>query len=146
MISQLLSSELAHAFAWTLMHSIWQIALIAVLLSIVLRVGKNSTAHAKYIMSLGALALTFVFTLVTFAIYYIDQSQEVQVFAAFTGELVVSTGEEPQSIAALFIAEYLHIIVNVWLVGSLLFLIRYTGGYIYLRRLAHQATSIDEQT
>ncbi len=146
MIAQLLSSELTHAFAWTLIHSLWQIALIAVLLSITVRLAKKASAHTKYIMGLVALALTFVVTVVTFAIYYIDLSREVEVFAAFTGELVVYSNDGPKSIAALFIEEYLHIIVNVWLLGSLLFLARYTGGYIYLKRLASDAVRMDGPT
>ena len=145
MIAQLLSSELTQAFAWTLIHSLWQIALIAVLLSITVRLAKKASAHTKYIMGLVALALTFVVTVVTFAIYYIDLSREVEVFAAFTGELVAYSNDGPKGIAALFIEEYLHVIVNVWLLGSLFFLARYTGGYIYLKRLAADAVNMDGQ-
>jgi len=71
MITSFLSNELTQAIAWTIVHSLWQITLIACLLALVLRfVPKLTTTH-KYYLSVSALGLSVIGSIITFTSYYV---------------------------------------------------------------------------
>lgn len=51
---------------WTLLHSLWQIALVACLLWLVLRILRKSSAEARYLASVAALVLAVALPVITF--------------------------------------------------------------------------------
>lgn len=61
-----LNSNLIENLGWTLVHSIWQIALISAILFIILRGFNNLSANARYLFSVSALILALVFSVATF--------------------------------------------------------------------------------
>ena len=56
---QLLSAEILHRWGWTLLHSLWQLAIVGVLLAFLLRVAHRRTASTRYVVA--CLGLTFMF-------------------------------------------------------------------------------------
>ncbi|HEY0428194.1 MAG TPA: M56 family metallopeptidase [Pyrinomonadaceae bacterium] len=62
----LTNSSFVENLGWTLLHSIWQIALVALLLFLLLRALRPSSANARYLISLFALALALVLPILTF--------------------------------------------------------------------------------
>ncbi len=62
----LTNSKLIENLGWTLLHSLWQIALIAVVLFLLLRILKNFSANARYLVSVFALAFALVLSAATF--------------------------------------------------------------------------------
>jgi hypothetical protein len=62
----LIDSTLIENLGWTLVHSVWQIALVALVLFLTLRVFKNFSANARYLFAVFALASMLVLPLATF--------------------------------------------------------------------------------
>lgn len=60
------NSSLVENLGWTLVHSIWQIGLIAFVLFVVLRTLKDSSANARYLFAVAALGLMLVLPIATF--------------------------------------------------------------------------------
>lgn len=65
----LIYSKLIENLGWTLVHSTWQITLMAGVLFFVLRIFKSFSASTRYLLSVSALALAFVFPLTTFVLF-----------------------------------------------------------------------------
>ncbi|MDQ3179820.1 MAG: polysaccharide deacetylase family protein [Acidobacteriota bacterium] len=62
----LANSKLIENLGWTLLHSLWQIALIAVVLYLLLRILRGLSANIRYVASIFALAFAFVLPVATF--------------------------------------------------------------------------------
>ncbi|NNE25411.1 MAG: M56 family metallopeptidase [Saprospiraceae bacterium] len=139
MVSQFLSSDISYALAWTLVHSLWQLSVIALALKLVLHIFKKQSSSIKYCISLGALGVALITTLVTFSLYIIDAPQVVVL--ASEGGLSSSIINSSRLLPSLdFTNKYIPVIVNAWLIGSLLFLIRFSGAYLYLRYIIKQSS------
>ena len=64
-LENILSQQIVQRLGWTLVHFIWQAAAIALLLAILLRVMRKSTANLRYIFTCLALALVVLLPLIT---------------------------------------------------------------------------------
>ncbi|MBT8230900.1 MAG: hypothetical protein KJO50_11615, partial [Bacteroidia bacterium] len=140
MITSFLSSDLSYAIAMTLLHSIWQIGLIALLLSLVLRFVPESSSINRYYTSIAALGVSMVTVLVTFGTYFLEASSS-QIISVGVLNSVVSENN-PAAILPFsldFFNKYSIVIVNAWIIGSLLFLLRFTGAYFYIRHIVNKA-------
>jgi bla regulator protein blaR1 len=71
-IPSLFQSEWMKALGWTFVHSLWQIALIGLLLFIILRLIPGRSAHMRYTISTLALWLILVMALATFIVMLPD--------------------------------------------------------------------------
>jgi len=144
MITQLLSHDLAYALAWTLVHSLWQITLVAVILSLVLRFTKKKSPQSRYLVSFAALGIVSLMSLVTFAIYYSNSTSHTEaIIAGLPGEFLQ---QSQVSVGGFFqlIDSYLFVIVNAWLLGTLLFILKLIGGYAFIKRLTKTAVIENE--
>ncbi len=65
-LENLADSQLIENLGWTLLHSIWQIAFVALWLFLALRAFAKSSANSRYLVSLFALCLAFLIPLTTF--------------------------------------------------------------------------------
>ncbi|NNE16585.1 MAG: M56 family metallopeptidase [Saprospiraceae bacterium] len=141
MINSILSNDLAYALAWTLIHSIWQFTLVALMLVFILKIMQNKKSTFRYFVGFGALGICMLISLVTFSIYYIDSEAkgvaEAVIYQAHVTPMLQS------SVAGFisFMDTYLFAIVNAWLIGSLLFLLKFTSGYVYLKRIIKDASA-----
>ncbi len=70
MIEQILSIELINALGWTLVHTLWQAALFAVLLGLALVLLRKYSARTRYVVAIGVLCAFCVTTVLTFAQLY----------------------------------------------------------------------------
>lgn len=68
MLDRVLASELVWRIGWTLLHSIWQLALIALLTSLIVASLSRRSANARYWVACGGLALFYVPLVATFAL------------------------------------------------------------------------------
>lgn len=62
----LTNSKMVENLGWTLLHSLWQIALIALVLFLLLRVLRRFSANARYLVSVFALAFAVILPVSTF--------------------------------------------------------------------------------
>jgi beta-lactamase regulating signal transducer with metallopeptidase domain len=62
----LTDSKLVENVGWTLVHSVWQIVLIAFILYLVLRIFSKVSANLRYLFAVVALSFVLILTVVTF--------------------------------------------------------------------------------
>ncbi len=147
-ITQFFSDTVLYALGWTVIHSLWQGTLLAVLLSVLMMALEKRSARFRYEVACGAMFTMLMMALATFIIYLDQDSNMVEITATLMSDSanpsVVITNEEHnflqsnfQNIIAFF-DQQLSLIVNVWLIGFLFFSVKMTGGFIQLRQLRHQ--------
>ena len=73
-LSHLLSTALAERIGWTLLHSLWQFALLAVLLAGVLEVLRRRSANLRYLVGCFALAAMLAGSVTTFCLLPADSA------------------------------------------------------------------------
>ena len=123
---------------WTILHSLWQIALIASLYLIVKNVWQHSSALKKYYLAVGALGGTFCSTLLTFG--YLFQQTNLVVTPVTDSTFIPIIDDAPTPILpletneiitpiSLTLADYLTLclpyLVAFWGLGMLYFTLRF---------------------
>lgn len=137
-IAQLLSEELLHALGWTVLHSLWQASLIALLLGGLQLWLRRHAANTRYLVAWVALVLVLVTSLGTFwwlfsASATVDPGLE-PLEALLFAEQTVAQGHFLQAFVTYF-NQHIPLIVLIWFLGASFFLLRILGGLIYLNRL-----------
>ncbi len=155
-----------YALGWTVIHSLWQATVVAILTGILMIALRKKTAHTKYIVYNLALITVLFAAIATFSVYYQNVDNQ-----AITNELVLvnlhnkiaeipnlqienignqgignetTTSTLPLSNISLerlksFFDGQIYFIVLVWLLGVSMFLLRLFGGlsYFYYLRSQH---------
>jgi len=144
-------SFLIATFGWSIVHSIWQIALISILVKVLLSLFSKGTSTMKYNIVLSGLFAAFMAFVITFYISAdlriaaldtrgffngasADRALSLQ---AFTSPDTPYAGGQNDWIRTFMqrIDGSLGYIVALWFAGFLFFLIRFLGGYLYIYRL-----------
>ncbi|HXH68817.1 MAG TPA: M56 family metallopeptidase [Pyrinomonadaceae bacterium] len=96
----LTNSKLIENLGWTLVHSVWQIILIAFILFLVLRIFNKPSANARYLFAVAALGFAFVLPLATFVRLANDSAQNQfsdKVPAAEFSNLLKNEAQSPEN-------------------------------------------------
>ena len=138
-VEQIFSEALMSALGWTVLHSLWQAAVLALLMAF-LQVGmRNKSAQLRYWVANTALLGVLVSAILTFCYLYqpgssifasevtTDNSVPIQQFVVESGSYFSQFAE--------YFNQHMPLIVSVWLIGACLFLLRIMGGLVYLGRL-----------
>lgn len=162
MIEQFLSPDLVSAIGWTLLHTLWQGALFALLLGVLLILLRSFSAQARYVVSVGMLGAFFLTVLFTFT----RQFQPSQADAVATSTTQIVTQNENKNIAApaalptietpsitptvttpgfterslAYFEEHLPLLVTLWLMGVLVLQLRFLGQIAFVQRLKSYGT------
>jgi len=164
-------SKLVQDLGWTLLHSFWQITLIAIILFALLKVLGRISANARYVLSVSALVLSIVLPIITFIQF---SAQPAGTFAKSGGfersamelrdrtrlglfqgpaspsdPLILNTKDENSpftlgAIQAFFdrnLAHRMPLAVGLWLLGLLIFSVRLTGGIWQLHKFRMRGIS-----
>lgn len=160
MMDALLTEPLFQALGWSLLHFIWQGALVALLLAGANLVLRRSTANKRYVASCLALLLMTALPIATF-ILLASEPQQTKITVTNSpqvesvnenqnGETVVPASIEPtnssqneSSIVSSFsqenlkkyLAAWMPYLVSVWLFGVFLLSVRAIGGWLVVQRL-----------
>jgi beta-lactamase regulating signal transducer with metallopeptidase domain len=134
-----------YALGWTLLHFLWQGALIAGLLAGALVLLRTSGPRVRYAASCAAMLLMLVCAIATFldlryAVALPDYSAPRLVGAGFLTVAGRIDGVAP-SAAGTRIADYLPALVWAWLAGVVALSIRSVGGWAAAERFARRRTS-----
>ncbi len=155
-LQNILNETLVNAIGWTILHSIWQGAIVVIIATVVLSLFKNPSSKLRYNMYASALFVLLGCSLSTFC--YLHQTAapavdwvvpvEVQnekndiVELVFLDESIASeTSKAETSVSAFFkdlsamANDYMAWVVALWMIGCLLFSIRFVGGFVYVQRL-----------
>ena len=137
-----ISDKLLHALGWTLVHSIWQLLVIAGVLWLVLKVARKAPSALTYGMAVGALMLSFLATLVTF-LYLWTRPEGMHLLPS--GELILPVdlaNSNPSFDWEVWLAQgifwteqNLSLVVNFWFFGAILFLFRLISQFAEIRNL-----------
>ncbi|TDQ14634.1 beta-lactamase regulating signal transducer with metallopeptidase domain [Algoriphagus boseongensis] len=151
-LTELLPDNLLSALGWTLVHSLWQLIVIAGFLWIVLRVFKSSSSATKYGFAVAALVISFLTTLGTFSYEYAI-AEEIPALSSFEIQAlrdystVVSRESNWETLlyqGKTWIEKSLPLLVNVWFLGALLFLFRLLNSLSEIRTLRKFSVHIND--
>ncbi|MBD1397307.1 M48 family metalloprotease [Pontibacter sp. JH31] len=144
-----LPETLTSALGWALLHSLWQGALTALVLALLLILLNRHSAKVRYTVSLLGLATVLVLFVFTFVRVY--SSEEVA--ASSIGSMVaystqvketatMSTPALPRFIDSgkVYFETHLPLLVSIWLLGLLVMTLRFLGGLAYIQRLRNYRT------
>ncbi|GAB3778698.1 hypothetical protein GCM10028818_28100 [Spirosoma horti] len=142
-----LSSPVADALGWTLLHAIWQGFALVLPAAVALHLLRNRSSDLRYrigtLTLLGQLlisAATFVWCYSPVMPSHASTSMMVTAQALpVRWQTVAQTLPWPQQMQ-LFLANHLGQFVLMYLVGVALFGLRLAGGWLYLQRLTRTAT------
>ncbi len=151
------------AMGWTIIHSVWQIALIALALRLVLFLIPQKKSSVRYILSLTALTLALVWSAFTFSekwnstdrlvhdslttsvidlktsaneqIFPIENFDIVEKNSPFIGLSLKGFFLEKSAYFSYVIKPHLPLIALCWYIGALLFSCYMLSGFFYLNRL-----------
>nr|NQU89779.1 M48 family metalloprotease [Bacteroidota bacterium] len=159
-IANFFSDQSVYALGWTIVHSIWQILVIAIILRGLLNVLKNASSNLRYLISATAFITIILTSIVTFSMIFTAYSPEPLVAnpeSAGIIQTLINSADLTQKFSFMSItsmlygyAEFvmqwietnLHFIVFFWLLGLILYSLRFAGNLIYINRLKSQGTSI----
>jgi beta-lactamase regulating signal transducer with metallopeptidase domain len=137
-----ISDKLLHALGWTLVHSIWQLLVIAGVLWLALKVSRKAPSALTYGMAVGALMLSFLATLATFL--YLWTRPEGTLLLPSKGLIlpVDLVNSNPSFDWGMWLAQgifwteqNLSLVVNFWFFGVILFLFRLISQFAEIRNL-----------
>lgn len=134
-LSQLLSNEISYAIGWTIIHSLWQSTVIALIIAISHAFTKKSSAATRYwINGLGLLSC-FIASCITFYInYHASVSIEIVNTESITGISANSSPAYVQTISDI-INQYINQITMVWLIGFALYISKYIADFFYCQHI-----------
>jgi beta-lactamase regulating signal transducer with metallopeptidase domain len=152
-LESILSAEFIRTFAWTLFHSIWQGALIALLTGGIMLIFRKHRPALRYLFYYVLLVLLPVLFVITFLAIYNPGNQVVVTGAGagmagwetISGKVAQTTAPAANihnvkwyTIPARLFENNAHWLVLIWFIGFLFFLLRFSGSVFYVYRLKHQ--------
>ncbi|MEM9820538.1 MAG: M56 family metallopeptidase [Bacteroidota bacterium] len=143
-LHQYISEELIYALGWTVLHSLWQGLLVALIMAFLFQALREKSARIRYEIASLSLFAVFLMALSTFIILY-DSVEQHSLEAILTGEftlLINISGEggflqETIQQSLDYFNQYLPLIVSVWLLGAAFFSLRLLGGLAYVQHLKY---------
>jgi len=151
MSGEFLAGPVAQAIGWSLLHLVWEAALVAGILAAVLALMTRRSANARYIVSCAALALLPLLAAVTAYRAYeaplsaasapssdrtVAPDAPVSASATLTSFLVPADDSTTLRALAESARDWLPQIVLLWLVGVTFFSIRLVVSWTRVQRLA----------
>lgn len=152
-----IESKLVHDLGWTLVHSVWQIALVTVVLLAALKTFTKLSSEMRYLLAVAALVLSFVLPLITFIQFSANETGPMSADSGQNGAVTNERGAalsspesldapasgteasySPEQAALSFaalqnffdnnLAHRIPLAVGLWLIGLAFFTIRLAGG------------------
>ena len=165
-ITTFFSAELINAIGWTLFHSLWQAAVVAILLGGLMIIMRRFTSHTRYKIEVGALFFMLTISVITFIHSYQSEtkvtivplqstsSENVQQVNNFlennTGSAGQIDNQNWMKRVITFFTNYFQrnfpLMVTLWLMGILIYLLKFMGGFAYSQRLkVHKTNQISQE-
>ncbi len=157
MITRLFPEAIVNALGWTLLHSLWQIALFALLGALLLIFMRRFSAVARYRMIASIMGLFVLSSIFTFAQVYspsgptvlqdsnriTEDARQAREFQDEMANRDLETNDENQGsllsdyrkMAAAYFSQHLPLTVSLWLLGVFVFVLKLLGQLAYVQRL-----------
>src|SRR5262245_5904439 len=136
---------LTNALAWTLIHFLWQGAVIAGLLAGSLAFLKNAGSRIRYGAGCATMMLMLISALLTFAGLQISDEPVLSISTVWTAPLAAGS-DLSFAVPATFspsrnVVAYFPALLWMWFTGVVGFSIRSLGGWVVAERYARRQTS-----
>jgi TonB family protein len=138
---------IAHAAGWTLLHFLWQGALVALILACILALLSGRSAQPRYLAACAALVLMAILPLITFARIVAAEHSAAKTFLisiplsiSVTGHGIATPPEPLLYRIATALDRSMPTVLAVWLAGVVLLFLRLGIGLIIARRMMSAAT------
>lgn len=135
-----ISDNLIQSFVWTIVNSIWQFTLIAVVMSVLLKVYSNTKSVIRYAISLTSIFASFGIFITTFLYYYSGQSaDQIRYFSTRLADYQANFPDVTTSDQLyIWITTYQNPIIITWMIGVALFAVRILGSALYIEYLSRK--------
>jgi bla regulator protein BlaR1 len=149
----LLPSPQVAALGWTLLHSIWQAALLAAGAALGFYLLRRHSAQARYTLGVGVLGTQILASVATYLYYLPSPIEKTAVSALATYTSAATLAHYSSPIAPLptlmkiqlWLAAHLNELVVCWFIGVGILLVRFAGGWFYLERLRFASRPLKDQ-
>lgn len=148
MINNFLSDHVINAISWTLLHSLWQGLIAALLASLVILFTRHAKAATRYNLLLAVFAFQLVAAGITFTMILNRGVASSTVTNAQNVSIVQPPAQATDASATLqtgfaermynYFNEHAPLIVSIWLFVILLMLIKMMAELAYLQKLRNQ--------
>ncbi len=156
-INSLLPSNVVEAFGWMILHSLWQGAVISIILGLLMILTRKFSAKSRYFISIVAMLFMPGTAVYTFFRYYTPEKAVEIVQAPVTKTPVaagtiqiadneISSAVQPETEKGIstrlksyrkYFYQHIPLIVTLWMLGMLVFALKFLGGLAYTQRLKH---------
>jgi len=134
------SMSFASAAAFALLHSLWEVALLALLAWLSLALMRGASARARHAVGMGWLLAMLLAPVLTFALYW---HSPTWVASGAQGEVLTmldAGGVGPHTLIADARNGWLMVgAAQLWLLGVVLMLVRQVGGWRLMRQIEGEA-------
>ncbi|MCB0547275.1 MAG: M48 family metalloprotease [Phaeodactylibacter sp.] len=141
-VYNLLTGDIGYALGWTVVHSLWQGMLIALLLAGVLIGLQKRPAQLRYLLANLSLLALLLLSAFTFNHYYQSEGDTAGLEGLVVEEGgVLQMAEQTSALARItqefesYFEEHLPLILALWLLGVAFFILRLLGGIAYVQHL-----------
>jgi beta-lactamase regulating signal transducer with metallopeptidase domain len=117
----------ATALGWTLVHFVWEGALIAALVALAHLILRRASANLRYLSACGAMLLMLAAPVVT--------------LLAIAGRQHTTTGHISGGESTGGVAHYFPVLIGLWITGVVLLSVWSAGGWMMARRLRRRSRS-----
>lgn len=147
-ITQIFSDHIIYALGWTVVHSLWQGTLLAIIVALAMMALENRSARLRYEVACGGLFMMLLSGLATFILYLETGDVTEEFIVALTSNGSASTlslrTEEVGWVQGIlqsgadYFNQNITLITSIWLIGFLFFVVKMIGGLLYLRQLRQE--------
>lgn len=144
-IVSVLQQDWINSFGWTLLHSLWQYAIIAASCALLLLFTKHFSANTRYLVALGSLVLSALISVITFNNY---QQASTEIIMRPVQQVAAMPFFAEKNLFSLvsFISDHINSLVVIWLCGFLVYSLKTFLDYRYCQHIKNQHISpIPEQ-
>ena len=133
----ILRQDWINSLGWTLLHSLWQHAIIAASCALLLLFTKHFSASTRYLIALGSLMLSALISAITFYNY---QQASAEIIIRSTKQVAATPFFAEKNLFNLvsFINEHINSLVVIWLCGFLVYSLKALQDYRYCQQIKNQ--------
>ena len=157
-IQNVFSEQFIYALGWTLLHSLWQGALIGILIAGAMIFLHKYTARLRYFIYSISLFLVAGLAVITFINSYLSfQPEDENLVSGKSSAMhIVGSADNIRPVyiqaqsenklsaiihdTAVYCRTHIPLFVTIWLLGMLAFMLRFLGGYALVRRYRYHRT------
>ncbi|POY38463.1 hypothetical protein C3K47_03455 [Solitalea longa] len=143
----ILNGNFSQALGWTLIHSIWQIAIISLILAALMVVLRDKSARLRYNVAIGSLGAVLAISIFTFLSVWTSTpatSQSINFNQLSYSQLFFEANTQSNFVSnwwnllGSFIQQNLNLILIAWTIGVAILSVRLIGGVSYIFRLRNR--------